>query len=141
MSRPSLAKLRYCEKKAFSEKIISFQKADFLNCIIYLGRNARMSSGQTLNARLVPAERDSMRFINSTSSVSDEDDNALDFVPVARSFNVMFEETYTLRCDYLIYKATTIAAKGNTKKDEELFLHYVHTTIWSKQALSPVVRS
>lgn len=103
---------------------MSVIKHEFQNWDIRLGQKAKRFEGQTLNDGLVPAKFNCMCFINDTRSITGEDEDTSNVMSVSRSFNTVFEETYTLRGDYSIYDAINVPAKKNIKGGKKLFLDY-----------------
>lgn len=101
--------------------LVSRTKHDFQNKKIFLGQKANSSQGQALNFWLVPVEFTCMHFISNPRSTPGKNDDTWHVMSIARSFNVLFEDSYTWRGYTSNYDAITLPAKRNNNGGKEMF--------------------
>lgn len=65
-----------------------------------------------------------MRFINNAHFIPGEDDDTSDVMPVARPFNVMFEEQRILRGDKSMYETAKKFSEESFKEGGKRFIDY-----------------
>lgn len=89
-----------------------------------MSHKPKSSDGLIITISLVPDYLNCVCPINNLSFILRKDDDTSDFMPITRSSNIRFEDTYNSLVDYPMLKDITTSPKRNLKRGAELFEYY-----------------